>query len=350
MHHSHTTINTHIFVTGGTGYIGGSVLTRLINHPLSDTFQLTVLVRSAEKAKRFRTLGIRAIVGTYEETALLKRLASEADIVIACANADSLSGAKAILEGLKERYNKTGRIPSLLHTSGTGVLVDDAQGMYSTDKVYSDIDTTHLDALPITQPHRIVDFTLIEASARGFVKTYIILPGTIYGTASGPLIDLGLQNPHSQQIPELVEVSLHRQQGGMVGQGKNMWPNVHISDVADLFILIFEKLLLVDGDRRLTPAHGYSGYFFCENGEHDLHSVAKAIAQVLYDLGLSKTPSPSSFTEKELREFFPDGTTLGSNSRCRAERGKILGWEPQHTTKDMLASIEEEVERLSRGL
>lgn len=62
------------------------------------------------------------------------------------------------------------------------------------------------------------------------MNTYIILPSTIYGVASGLLVDLALQNAHSQQIPKLIEVSLDRGQGGMIGEGKNVWPNVHIDD------------------------------------------------------------------------------------------------------------------------
>ena len=77
--------------------------------------------------------------------------------------------------------------------------------MDSTDEVHSDIDTTCLDALPITQPHCIVEVILVETNLQckladllcpasasmvscvGFEKTYIILPGTIYGIASEPL-------------------------------------------------------------------------------------------------------------------------------------------------------------------
>lgn len=51
----------------------------------------------------------------------------------------------------------------------------------------------------------------------GYVKTHIILPSTIYGIVSTPLVDLGVQNPRSQQIPALVNASLDRKQGGMVG-------------------------------------------------------------------------------------------------------------------------------------
>jgi hypothetical protein len=61
------------------------------------------------------------------------------------------------------------------------------------------------------------------------------MPSTIYGIATGKLVDLGIQNIHSQQIPALIKASLTRGQAGMVGEGKNIWPNVHIGESKYLF-------------------------------------------------------------------------------------------------------------------
>lgn len=119
--------------------------------------------------------------------------------------------------------------------------------MHSTSTIYSDMNIKQLEGLAPTQPHREVDLTVVEADETGtchstcplpirnldqsgILKTHIILPPTIYGIASGSLVDLKVQNSHSQQIPGLIKVSLDRRQGGMVGAGKNMWPNVHIDD------------------------------------------------------------------------------------------------------------------------
>ncbi|KAM6504217.1 hypothetical protein JOM56_001160 [Amanita muscaria] len=364
---SQTTTRTHIFLTGATGYIGGSVLTRLLNHKLSDTFEITVLVRNAEKAEKLKTLGVNAVIGSNEDIAILKRLATEADIVIASADADDLAAAQAILDGLKERYEKTGQVPSLLHTSGTGVVIDNARGMHSTDKVYSDLDDASIAAIDINQPHRIVDAAIVEADAKGdsisrysllsfiddftvlgYIKSYIILPSTIYGAASGTLVDIGVQNAYSQQIPALVKLSLQRGKAGIFGPGKNLWPNVHIDDVTDLYLLILEKILPNNGNSdSLVPGHGASGYYFGENGEHALYSVGKAIAQAMYDLGKTDTTEPVSFTEQEVRNFPPTLImALGTNSRCKADRARSLGWKPTRTTEDMLSSIKDEVERL----
>lgn len=64
----------------------------------------------------------------------------------------------------------------------------------------------------------------------GYVKTYIVIPSTIYGIAKNGFTEAGAQNPHSIQVPQLIRASLDRGQGGMVGLGKNKWPNVHIDD------------------------------------------------------------------------------------------------------------------------
>jgi hypothetical protein len=67
----------------------------------------------------------------------------------------------------------------------------------------------------------------------GYVKVYIILPSTIYGIATGELVDRGVQNPHSVQVPALIHAALDRGRAGMVGKGKNLWPNVHIDEGED---------------------------------------------------------------------------------------------------------------------
>jgi hypothetical protein len=68
----------------------------------------------------------------------------------------------------------------------------------------------------------------------GYVKSYIILPSTIYGLATGKLVDIGVQNRHSVQIPFLINASLARGQAGIVGTGKNVWPNVNIDESGSL--------------------------------------------------------------------------------------------------------------------
>ncbi|OBZ72277.1 hypothetical protein A0H81_07905 [Grifola frondosa] len=166
---------TAIFLLGGTGYIGGSVLTRFIQHPNASHFDITVLVRSEEKAKKLEPFGVRTVVGSLSDTDKLEELASQSKVVVACANADDLTAARALLKGLKKRHYRTGEIPIFIQTSGTGVLRDNAVGMFPTSTIYYDSDPDQMETLAPTQPHRNVDLAIVDADKQGFVKTYIIL-------------------------------------------------------------------------------------------------------------------------------------------------------------------------------
>ena len=64
------------------GYIGGSVLVRLLQHPDSKSFQISALVHSSSKAEKLKTLGIRTVLGSYSDLDLLTKEAAEADFVI----------------------------------------------------------------------------------------------------------------------------------------------------------------------------------------------------------------------------------------------------------------------------
>ncbi|EIN10832.1 NAD(P)-binding protein [Punctularia strigosozonata HHB-11173 SS5] len=333
---------TKIFFTGATGYIGGSVLTRLLHHSQRDFLEITVLTRSSEKAKKFESFGVKAVVGSYSDHHILQELATVSDVVFACADADDLGAAQAILAGLKFRHEKTGNIPILIHTSGTGVLSDNAEGQRSTDIVYHDSDVLQMASLAPTQIHRDVDLAILDADAAGFLKAYIVLPSTIWGLATGPLFDAGISNPHSIQIPSLIKTSLARGVAGMVGEGRNMWPNVWIDDVADLYIVLFDYVVANPS----YSGHGTDGYYFGANGEHVLKDVSKAIGEALVALGKAKTAEPTPFTEEEIQQYFNGSKYLGSNSRCRADHAKSIGWKPRKTTEDMLASIHAEVESI----
>lgn len=143
-----------------------------------------------------------------------------------------------------------------------GVVIDSTKGKpemdgnYTTEIVWDDTDVAKLDTIPDTQLHRDVDLLILAADKEGeprpcqthvtracllcgvfthpqpigYVKTYIVLPSTVYGFASGKLVDLGVQNNRSLQIPLAVAASIARKRGGYVGRGLNVWPNVHIDD------------------------------------------------------------------------------------------------------------------------
>jgi len=340
-----TTSKTTIFLTGATGYIGGSVLARLLRHPSAATFDITVQTRSPEKVKLFERFGVNAVIGTNDNGDQLEELAAQSHIVFSCADADHLPAIQAILRGLRKRHATVGDLPTLIHTSGTGVISTPAKGMFASDTIYSDLNVDQIKSIPPEAFHREIDLAVVDANEKGYARTYIVLPSTIYGFAAHQLVEAGISNPISIQIPSLIRASLDRKQAGVVGAGKAIWPDVHIDDVADLYIVLFDAITA----NPEGVGHGWEGFYFGENGEHTWYDISKEIARVFVELGLGGTDEPTAFTDEELVKYWGSldmGNYSGTNSRCRADRGRSIEWKPAYITKDMIASIKPTVQWL----
>ncbi|RPD64772.1 NAD(P)-binding protein [Lentinus tigrinus ALCF2SS1-6] len=285
---------TSIFLTGATGYIGGAVLARLLNHPSSNTFDI---IHPNILLTKF---GIKTVVGTHQELDKVESLAEGAHVVINLAEADNVPFMKAILSGLRKRQAKLGDPPLLIHT---------------------------YKSIPDTAVHRNVDLLVINADIEGYARTYIIPPSTIYGIAKHALVDAGVSNAHSIQIPVIIEASLARKHAGVVGKGKSFWPDVHIDDIADLYIVLYDTIVA--------------------NPEN----ISKAIGEAMVTLGICTGPEPTPFTKEETEKYFGSeqwGWYSSTNARCRANRARALGWKPKYTTDDMLESIKAEVETIAK--
>ncbi|KAH9480255.1 Oxidase ucsJ [Psilocybe cubensis] len=354
----------NILITGATGYVGGSVLDRLLKHPEASSFKISAIVRSEEKGRKIENLGVESIIGSYEadDLSFLTDAASRADVVFAIvsggyvlciqlhrssiphkANSDHLPSARAILHGMKRKFKQSGKAPVLIHTSGTAIVMDDSRGLTSEHMIFSDLDVEKLNLLPETALHRNVDIPLIEADKEGFVKVYLITPGTIFGVPTGQLVDLGLQNTHSMQIPFIVKPSITRKQGGYIGKGLNTWSAISHEEVVDLYIILFDAI-------RNSPdnvAHGTEGYYFAENFEYSGIELARATSEALVELGIGSSSEPSAFTQEELDTFFgPIWPLLATNSYAKGDRSRALGWKPKCTKKEFLENVKFETKQL----
>ncbi|ORY28971.1 hypothetical protein BCR39DRAFT_559271 [Naematelia encephala] len=329
-----------VFLTGVTGYVGGTYLQQLLNSP-NPPSQITCLVRSPEKVKPLDAIPtVKAVVGDHAEYDLLTELAETHDITIESAESDNQKMMDALLRGMEKRHEK-GLETIFIHTSGTGELADDARGEYASEVTYTDGEARpphvlHINSLPDTAFHRKVDLSIIEADKKGWCRSYIIFPGTIWGKGTGSLFGSGISNPYSKQIPMAVQASLDRGRAGMIGKGLNYWVHVHIDDVGSHFALVYDAALFDKGP------HGELGYYLCSAGEYQLLRATIAIGEVMQKHGWSKVAEPDSFAEAELDKYFsgfaksPGGHKYypGTNSRAESAQAKKLGWKPEHEDVD----------------
>lgn len=295
-----------IFITGAAGYIGGSIAARLV----AQGHTVRGLLRDKTKAPELLASGIQPVIGSLDDEDVLAREAREADGVVNAANADHLASLQVMISALE------GSGKALVHTSGSSVIGDDARGNQLSELIF-DEDTAFVVA-PAKQARHALNGTVLAAAAHG-VRSVIICPTLIYGVGSG-------LNPHSIQIPFLVEQARTHGAVRVVGKGLNRWSTVHIDDLADLYLLALEK----------APA---GAFYFAENGEASFAEIGEAIAA---RLSLGRVESLSAEEAATLwgpaRAYY----TYGSNSRVRAKRARReLGWLPRHASA--LAWIEKEM-------
>ena len=111
-----------ILLTGATGYIGGTVASRL----LAAGHEVTGLVRSEEGAAELRRHGIAPLRGALADRAVLADAAGRADAVINAANSDNRDIIEAVLPVLH------GSGKAFIQTSGSSIVGDKAGGELGT--------------------------------------------------------------------------------------------------------------------------------------------------------------------------------------------------------------------------
>lgn len=293
-----------IFLTGASGYIGGSVAAALTAR--GDTVR--GLVRSQDKAEAVRALGIAPVLGTLDDLDTLRAETRAADAAIHTASADHADSIRAIMDALEG----TGK--RLIHTSGSSIVGTQAMGEF-LDPVYED-DTPFVPS-PGRADRTALTWEVRDSHARG-VHTIVIAPALIYGPGRGA-------GAHSMQVPWLIETARRHGHPRHLGPGENRWSNVHIDDLVDLYLLALDH----------APA---GSFYWAENGEASMAELAASIGRMM---GQDGTTRP--MTAEEAAAEWGEGpaiNTMGSNSRVRARRARAeLGWSPHRT------SVVEEIER-----
>lgn len=282
-----------VFVTGVTGYIGGSVAMRLLEAGHS----VRGMARNEGQFDTLRALGIEPVHGGLDDTQLLMREARAADAVINAASSDHRGAVESLLAAL------AGSGKALLHTSGSSVVGDAAAGARLNGKVYDE--HTPLDVMPEKSARHALDTLVCQTEG---VRGIVLCNSLIYGRGRGLQRD-------SVQVPALVSQAQDSGVVRTVGPGLNRWSTIHVEDMSDLYLLTLEQ------------AKG-RGFYFVENGESSFAEIAQSIAR---RLGISRI---EQWTEAEAISYWGLNKarySLGSNSRVRATRAREeLGWKPRH--------------------
>jgi nucleoside-diphosphate-sugar epimerase len=289
-----------IFITGANGFIGGAVASVLV----AAGHTVRGLVRDKVKAEAVAAHGVEPVVGSLDEPALLQAEARAADAVVNAASSDHRGAVEALIAGLAS----SGKC--LLHSSGSSIVADLAMGEPS-DRIFDE--AAPLAPLPDKAARVAIDRLVLGAAG---IRAVVLCNTMIYGHALGP-------PAQSVQIPALVRQAKASGVVRYIGRGLNRWSNVHIADVAALYLLALAK----------APA---GTFMYVESGEAALGEIAAAIAT---RLGLG---APQSWSAEAAIAAWGRATavfSLGANSRVRGKAAAAIGWAPaRRSVTDWVAS------------
>ncbi|NGZ83607.1 NAD-dependent epimerase/dehydratase family protein [Duganella aceris] len=280
-----------VFVTGAAGFIGGSIAAGLVKAG----HEVVGLVRKPEQLDELARIGVTGIVGTLNDRDLLIAQAQASDAVINAASSDNRAAVEAFIDAL----SGSGKV--FLHTSGSSI-VGDASGGEGSDRIYLE------DQLPeptADKAARVAIDNLVLTAADKGVRSAVLCNTLIYGHGALPR--------DSVQLPRLLKQARKSGIVRHVGRGLNIWSNVHIDDVVDLYLLALEN----------TEA---GAFYFVESGEAAFRDMSAAIARAL---GLGAPQEWPLELAKEEWGYEMASYGLGSNSRVRGQRARTqLGWQP----------------------
>ncbi|MGK5682056.1 NAD-dependent epimerase/dehydratase family protein [Actinoplanes sp. URMC 104] len=284
----------NVFLTGATGYIGSRVLVALgeAGH------NVTALVRNPS----VRVEGATTVVSDMRDRETVRRLAAEADAVIATASPGDATSADAdrdfvdaVLAGLRPGS-------TLVRTGGVWVHGSSAD---LTEE-------TPLAAPGLTAWRVEIDNRALTAPG---IRSMLVEPGIVYGYGAGiPGMVFGqprVGDPAALQL---------------IGPGSQHWTTVHVDDLADLYVAV------------LTQGGSGERYIGVSGDNPTVRELGEAASRRL-GLDGRVAPEEASATAARLGAF---GEALLLDQQATGEKARReLGWKPSRPSLlDAIASGE----------
>ncbi|MGW1795392.1 NAD-dependent epimerase/dehydratase family protein [Streptomyces sp. NPDC001984] len=280
-----------VLLTGGTGYIGGTVLERLI----AKGHQVTALVRNSDKAKVVRAKGAEAAIADLSDGEAIRKLVAESDGVIHLASPGDETGAaveEVAVANMLRALQNTGK--AFVHTTG---VWDHGSGSAITESTPMNAPRLTAWRVPIAERVR---------TAPG-VRSSVVAPAVVYGRGGGLLNLVAAGQRTAGDAPALT----------MIGPGDQHWSTVHVDDVAELYILALEKA-------------SAGSYFLGASGMNPtVREITEAVSQ---SVGLSGRVQAEPVAHT-LERLGLHGEALLLDQQASGETARrALGWSPSRPT------------------
>lgn len=312
-----------IFLTGVTGFVGGTILATLYQtHP---NVRVKALIRQEADAEKLQAVypKLIPIMGTLSSLSLITSTAATADFVIHAAG-DNIPAVSAMIDGLASSSTAAvdPPMPRIISLTGPRSLIDPSLPITgnarSDSRPWSDVsDADAILNLPKERMHAGADHTIVELSAARGVGTILVSPGQLWGQGKAYL----KKESHSALYYATVK---SRERAFVIGDGSAAWSWVSIGDLGNAVVFLMEQALRNGPERRQRVGVNGDGYYFVQTGDVTLMERAKAVSE---RLGLGEIESISIEDAAKIHPFGP--IMWGCGERIRSDKLASLGWRPK---------------------
>ncbi len=277
-----------VFMTGATGFLGRAVLGRF----LAAEYTVTALVTNRDDADWVTSAGGRPFLGSEEETRTLSDLIIGMDGVIHLATSPEGDPGfiDAVLPGL-ESSDKPFLYTGDLWTYGSNPDITESS-----------------EQNPPAAVKWLVDSQKRLLGEEG-VRISIVAPAIAYGHGQGV----------PRRITDAVDLSGDEPVLPLIGDGSQHWATVHVDDLADLYLRVFEK-----------EGHTNQVYIAATEASPTVRELSEAVAAAQGVAGGVRAESAED-TEKRLGAGMAQLLLLDQHARGDKAREE-LGWKPTRPT------------------
>ena len=110
----------------------------------------------------------------------------------------------------------------------------------------------------------------------------------------------------------MAKVALKRMKAFAVGDGDNIWTQVHVQDLSEVFLALVTAALSPDGGK---ATWNKEGYYFAESGEFRWGDISSKISEVAFKNKLINHEGVDNVSKEEADELRAAGSYLWGESR-----------------------------------
>ncbi|KAI4862192.1 hypothetical protein F4820DRAFT_431129 [Hypoxylon rubiginosum] len=349
----------NILITGGSGYLGGTLLARIGAAGLPPYGKLYALVRTNEQAAAVKQYGAEPLAFNIQDEATVRDTVLKHGISVVFYLVDPFFSAAQVhfINALAEIKKTTGKDVHFLHTSGAKIFSSHAgaptdKPLLDNDPHLYDIQKSQKAPIGFMQTPTETNNIVIKEAERHGVRSYIFVPCIVYGKGEG------FGNPISIQTVAIIRAAKAMKRVYRVDSDQPTWPVCHIVDNTTLYIELLRKIL--SGG---NPDYGKNGYYLASPGSVSWDDLYAAIATALARRNIIEDDSvvvandenfdgmakalkpPQQASPKEWVKM-----SIGGKCTFTAQHGYDLGWKPQYSPSHILEDADAEVELVLQNL